>query len=307
METLLGRSEDKLLSRFEKPQKKIFCIVGCARSGSTLLYQYLASTGYFAYPTNVISRFYYAPYIGARIQQLLFDYDYKKETFPEKDSTSYSSDYGKTFGPYEPHEFWYFWNRFFAFKTVQKLSKREIDNVDWETLLKELHALETVFDKPLLLKTMNLNWHILDLKSRIEDIHFIYIKRDILYNAQSLILARRKIYGNDKQWYSFKPPNYNSLKNLTAQEQVIEQVTVNNQAIEKQLKELDQANYTKVNYSDFCKNPYSLLSEINVRENLKTSILKTNFSDSNTLKLEKKEIESLKSIIALRKSHKDEF
>src|SRR5690554_2255771 len=74
---LLAPVEEKALERFNKPNKKVFFIVGCARSGSTLLYQYLAKTNLFAYPTNLVSRFFYAPYVGARIQQLLLDNDSK--------------------------------------------------------------------------------------------------------------------------------------------------------------------------------------------------------------------------------------
>ena len=59
--------------------------------GSTLLFQYLAATGLFTYPTNFVSRFYYAPYIGARLQEMLFDADQAGEislkTPPDFEST----------------------------------------------------------------------------------------------------------------------------------------------------------------------------------------------------------------------------
>ena len=64
------------------------------------------------------------------------------------------------------------------------------------TFLKELHALEKASGKPILMKAMNLNWNLLDLKLKLPNIHFIYIKRDILYNAQSLLNARNKFFGN---------------------------------------------------------------------------------------------------------------
>ena len=51
---------------------KVF-VVGALRSGTTLFTQWLATTGLTAYPTNLLSRFYGAPLVGAKIQQLLTD------------------------------------------------------------------------------------------------------------------------------------------------------------------------------------------------------------------------------------------
>src|SRR5690554_5370560 len=95
LDELLTPVEQKVLNRFNKPQKKVFFIVGCARSGSTLLYQFLAKTNSFAYPTNLVSRFYYAPYVGARIQQLLLDNDSKGEIFNvENEQLEFKSNLG---------------------------------------------------------------------------------------------------------------------------------------------------------------------------------------------------------------------
>ena len=56
LEKVLGDSEKSILDQFSAPKKKVYLIIGCARSGSTLLYQYLAKSNYFVYPTNFLSR-----------------------------------------------------------------------------------------------------------------------------------------------------------------------------------------------------------------------------------------------------------
>ena len=283
LESVLGSAEGSILNKFKVPKKKVYFIIGCARSGSTLLYQYLAKTGYFVYPTNFLSRFYYAPYIGYRLQQALLDFDVKGEIF-QQDSikNNFSSNLGKTKGPKQAHEFWYFWNRFFKFGELQQLSKEEISNVNWSLFLKELHALEEASKKPILMKAMNLNWNLKDLQKRIPNVHFIYIKRDILFNAQSLLLSRDKFFGDYKEWYSFKTPNYHSLKKLNPRVQVVEQVIANNTAIETQLESVKNTNKTIITYSNFCKQPLNIIQQLNCNgANIIESNTDLNFKNGN--------------------------
>ena len=70
---LLGPAEDEIAARFDRPRYPVVLVVGGPRSGSTLMMQWLARLGLFACPTNLLSRFYRAPFIGAKIQQLLAD------------------------------------------------------------------------------------------------------------------------------------------------------------------------------------------------------------------------------------------
>lgn len=287
LEHVLGNSEKIILDKFSAPKEKVYLIVGCARSGSTLLYQYLAKTAYFVYPTNFLSRFYYAPYIGYRLQQALLDFDVKGEIFDAKnESFNFLSHLGKTTGPKQPHEFWYFWNRFFKFKELQQLSTKEIENVNWSLFLQELHALEYASSKPILMKAMNLNWNLTDLYNKIPNVHFIYIKRDIAYNAQSLLVSRNSYFGDYKEWYSFKTPNYYSLKNLTPAYQVVEQVISNNTGIEEQLLSIGDANKTIVSYADFCDNPSIVIKDLNSKG---SKIVEydpiVNFENGNTKKI----------------------
>ena len=64
---ILGPVEDRILQRYKMPKYPVIFIVGAPRCGSTLIMQWLAKTDRFAYPTNLLSRFYEAPYIGAKI------------------------------------------------------------------------------------------------------------------------------------------------------------------------------------------------------------------------------------------------
>jgi LPS sulfotransferase NodH len=262
LKKLLEAPENAAISELKEPQHPILFIMGCARSGTTLLFQYLAATGYFSYPSNILSRFYFAPYIGARIQQLLVDFDQKGEIF-SPDPIMFQSTLGKAKGPKQPHEFWYFWNRFFKFKDIQQLDQDALAEVDTDVFLKELAGIQKVFGLPLVMKAMNLNWNIPFLYNLHPQIFFIHIKRDLLYNAQSLLLARKKFFGNFTDWYSFKPPNYHQLVELPFWAQVIEQVLETNKAIEDSFKLLTGDRCISIRYEDFCERPSDVLSIIN--------------------------------------------
>ncbi len=250
-------------TEFKSDQPKLF-IIGCARSGTTLLTQLLAQHTEWCYPTNFLSRFYYSPYVGALIQKMLFELDDKGELFGmhETDTINLKSTLGKTTGALSPNEFWYFWRRFFKFNDIQQLTAKELNDVDIKLFENNLNALQTVYDKPLFMKAMIMNWNIEFLAENISNSYFVFIKRDTVYNAQSLLKARQNYFGNTNEWYSFKPPEYHLISREIPEKQVLEQVKCTNQAIENQLKELDESKYISIQYENLCANPTLVFSKI---------------------------------------------
>lgn len=263
--TLLNRTleddEESLIEEFNQPQKPVLLIIGNARSGSTLLYQWLASTGLFGYPSNIISRFYKAPYIGALIQKAFTDYDHHGELFSSQ-AITFQSSLGKTTGALSPHEFWYFWRRFFRFGEIQKLTDEELRGVPSGRFLSELAALEHAFKKPLLFKGMILNRNLSYLNRLIRPALFLHIRREDLRNMESLYHARVDYFGTAEKWYSFKPPEYPILKEMTVYEQLAGQVLLTNRAIENQFAEFPERNRLTIHYEELCRNPEKIYREI---------------------------------------------
>ena len=284
---ILTPCELELIMDMKNLSYPIVLIVGCARSGTTLLYQYLAQSGSFCYPTNLMSRFYYAPYIGAKINQLLVNLDYNGEILGGGLVSNYISSLGKTKGANSPHEFWYFWRRFFPFGDKDQLSRDQLANVDRVTFLKELASIQQVFQKTLLMKGLIMNWHIPYLASLSEKIFFIYIKRNIAFNAQSLLMARKEYFGTFDKWYSFKPIEYDSFSESSNEEQVVKQVFFTNQAIEKGLSELDSSRYLVVDYNSFCDNPANIFSEVGFLNEIGGAKFSSSFKISNKIRVTK--------------------
>ncbi len=256
---LLAGPEREVLNGYSEPQKPVLLIVGAPRSGTTLLMQWLAQSGYFAYPSNLISRFYQAPYIGARIQQMMTDpcYAFRNEMInpANQEDDWFSSDLGKTSGPLAPNEFWYFWRRFFQFNGRDHLTDEELRNVDMQTFLKELAALESAMKKPLAMKGLIINQHIPFIARHLQKVLFIHLRRNPFYNMQSIIHTRQKYFGDTQQWYSFRPPQYPQLKNDSVARQAAGQVYYLNLIVENGLAELDEKYVLQMDYESFCRNP----------------------------------------------------
>ena len=121
---LLACSEEAALEHFSSfKHHPVVFVMGPHRSGTTLFMQWLANTGVVGYPTNLLSRFFGAPVIGAQIQLLLTDprYDFRNEILEFNSAISFDSEIGKTRGALSPNEFWHFWRRFLPFRELDWL------------------------------------------------------------------------------------------------------------------------------------------------------------------------------------------
>ena len=243
----------------------IVFLMGPHRSGTTLFMQWLASTGVVAYPTNLLSRFYGAPVIGAQIQLLLTDprYNYRNEILDFNSEITFDSENGKTQGALAPNEFWYFWRRFLPFKELDWLSDEELFRVvDTDMLVRELTSITCVFEKAFALKSMILNYNIPFLDAIFEKAVFIQIKRDPIANIASILEARKRELGSEKEWYSFKIPEYTQLKELDPITQSAGQLHYINAAVTKGMATVDETRKLVVQYEDFCKNPMTVFSDL---------------------------------------------
>lgn len=240
----------------------VILVMGALRSGTTLMTQWLANTGEFVCPSNLMSRFYKAPVIGAKIQRLLLDpvFNFRNElTDVFSQDIVYKSENGKTQGALSPNEFWYFWRRFFPYAEldVDYMPDSELEKVfDKETFVKELMGIAGVFHKPLVMKGMIANYNIGFLDNILDSVIFIHIKRESGSNIASALEARKRQLGDSKEWYSFRIPEMKQLMQLDDPAiQVAGQISCTNDAIEKALENVAEERKIEIQYEDFCKEP----------------------------------------------------
>ena len=248
------------------PRHPTVFLVGCPRSGTTLLYQWLAGTGRFTYPSNLVSRFPSAPWVGARVQELLADpgLDFRGELNPDRDlcPADYRSRLGKTKGLLAPNEFWYWWRRFLPQGPTHRLSAAQLRGIDSETFRAELAAWESVLDRPVLLKALILNWNLPWLAGAVPGSVFLHIKRDPISTMRSLLAARRDFFGETGSWYSFRPPEYPELAGRSPAAQVAGQVHYTLRGVEEGLAAVGPGRHLTIEYEELCRAPAAVYDRL---------------------------------------------
>ena len=267
LNTDLQPSEKQLSSQYDGqiPPRPIVLIMGPLRSGTTLFMQWLAQTGLVAYPTNLLSRFYQAPIIGAKIQLLLTDprYNFRDELGELTRQSDFRSENGKTEGVMAPNEFWYFWRQFLADPARDVWSDDELrQSMDIGRMRAELAGLIDVFGRPFAAKGMLFNYNIPFFDTMFENVLFIQMRRDPVANVASALDARRRQLGSESFWYSFSIPEFEMLKELDPVSQTAGQVHFNSMAVAQGLSKVAENRKLVVDYEDFCTRPehyYELL------------------------------------------------
>lgn len=255
LNALLAPIEEQLISRFDKPRLPIVFIVGVPRSGSTLLAQILAQTGTFTYVSNFVARFWMAPYVGMLIEDTLGI----RRAHPVQ---SFVSRYGVTEGWTGPHEFGYFWSRWFHFGNTHKLGARELAEINRDKLCKELAALESLYNKPLFFKSLTCGLQISFLAEVLEKTVFVLCRRNPVYNMQSLLIGRTKVLGSKQCWFSLKPKEYPELLPLSPYEQIAGQVYYVLKDIEAAFSSLSSERFLQIRYEDLCSQPRAEVKKI---------------------------------------------
>ena len=302
----LWQVEQNLLQGAQSDLPIVF-IMGPHRSGSTLMLQWLADSSVFAYPTNLLSRFYNAPIIGAKLQLLLADsrFNYRDELKDFHSGIDFKSENGKTKGALAPNEFWYFWRRFLPYKDIEYLPTETLFEVAEPDLFKsELQGMMNVFQKPLALKGIILNYNIDFLDKLFDKAIFIHTKRDPLTNIASGLKAREKQLGSIDKWYSFKIPEYPELIKLDPYEQVAGQVYHINKAVEEGLSKVAEHKKMTVEYESFCKDPKAVFDELKDKLAANGYTVGIEYSQQASFKVTRKNIGDEKIINAYSKFKK---
>lgn len=296
----LYEAEKKVLEE-KVPEFPIIFIMGPLRSGSTLITQWLANSGIVAYPTNLMSRFYKAPIMGAKIQMLLTDerYNFRNEIRDFNSEVNFTSENGKTKGALAPNEFWYFWKKFLPDNQLDYWNDEELfEKADIQMMLSEFSGITDVFQKPFALKGMNLNYNIAFLDKVFDKAIFIHSKRDPLTNIASILKARERQLGSIDNWYSFKIPEYADLIKLNPYEQAAGQVHFINQAVEHGLKDVPEHKKIMINYEDFCNDPKYFYDELVEKLNIQGYSTEQPYEGEASFSLTRKEIKDEKIIKA---------
>lgn len=285
--TLAGLEKEYIADQRLSDRPVIF-VCGAPRSGTTLLTQVLAGTGLFNYIDNFTARFWRAPFIGLKIEKILGLRNLHGST-----GFSFTSDFGRTSGITGPHEFAYFWEHWLKPETSHHvIPVSHLKKIDIDGLRNEIQAILSLYNKPLFFKSI---WFLSNplLSYRLfTNVYFIFITRDLLSNALSILNARVKYLGDENKWFSVLPLNYSELKGKPVEVQALEQIKSINDEINKQAEDFPEK-VIRITYEELCGNPVDTILKISdyigikdidihsVRQKLPSSFTLKNMPDSS--------------------------
>lgn len=244
------RVTNETLSELEKriaPRSNSFdyppvFIIGAPRSGSTLLYQILVNTFKFGYLTNLHCRFYGAPYL----LQTSFG-----RWLPES-AAPYSSSFGRSVGLMSPSECGQFWYRWFRhYPQFVPMEDTSIESL--RSLRHVLVGLTSTFGLPMLFKNMLCALRLEPLSALLPEARFVFIRRNPLWTAQSLLLARQQLHGDKGIWWSMEPPDIEFLRTLPPEEQVVRQIDSIHRLIRIAAQAIGEEHFLEIRYEDLCQ------------------------------------------------------
>jgi len=255
----LQLSHTEILRTTVPSDDPLVLVIGAPRSGTTLMMQWLASSGCFSFPSNVLSRFFGAPTVGALVHRLLCDpaLQHGQELSALQESGGHQSDLGKTKGPAAPHEFWYFWRRFLPTVDIEPLGDAA-SQADLSGLRHELQTIASLLGRPFCCKGMMVQYDPPLFAEAVPEARFLYVHRDLDANARSLLRARERFFGDRRTWYSARPPGTNGLLGLTPEEQVRQQVMLTEESITDGLASMSSDRWVATSLEGFLANPQRL-------------------------------------------------
>ena len=246
---------EKPLYRDYKIEHPFLFIIGLPRSGTTLLSQILAYSLNVGYINNLMSRFWLAPLHGIRLS---------KNLIGEEKKSDFNSNYARTSHISDIHEFGYFWRYWLKKETFDDVTfvKEREKNIDWKDLRKVLSTIQVEFNKAIVFKNIFGSYHMLKFRNLLQKVIYIYIERDTLDVAVSILEARRKYYEDLNTWWSYQPIEYEQIKNLDYWHQIAGQIYFLKRFYAEQAKLCREKYVLRINYKALCTNPVDVLELI---------------------------------------------
>jgi hypothetical protein len=210
------------------------------------------------YPNNLTARFWRAPVHGMRLAKILG---------VEHIVTDFQSDYGKTSDLSDPHDFHYFWQHWFRMDAYPHDPRVKTAEIDWQGFGAQLRRMSTFWGRPGLMKAIEASFHMREVVAAYPQAVFVFIQRDLIDSAVSLLKGRRDNFGRADAWYGQVPPpeQFRELTDLPWHEQIGGQFKALLDMYEAQIAELPTRNILRLSYRALCEDPNAVMQLIAAR------------------------------------------
>lgn len=253
LDLAMRSSERKKYQKAKPPQEPIIFVIGAPRSGTTLVAQSLIKTLPLGYFNNLTSIFPSSPITALKT----FHWAYAKD----KHHVKTSSLYGRTTRISEPNDALYFWDRWMD-KDRKKIPA-SFSGKQEQMIKKFFGAFEAFEGGPMIQKVNRMNTFAQLVAEILPTAHFVCLDRNPVFHAQSLLIARRFIHGDENKSYGIKGDKPLALSSATNPIQSIcHQVLFHKEVLHRQKELIGEQRFIHLPYESFCEDPKSWVKEV---------------------------------------------
>jgi len=247
----MAAEDDRLTREFGPPEKPVVIVFSQPRGASTLFQQLAISCLDIGYISNLLARFWRAPYLGAQLEQSVRDPEYV---------SNFGSRYGNVAGAQEPHEWGWFWRHWLKLGGDETYCPQSVQ-IDSGGLLGKLGALEAVVGSSLLIDSIYAITNFDLLVSLLPRVVVVRLRRDLYYICNSHLNARLSRHGDIGAFYGHRPKNIEEILAIEDPvEQVVAQVKASEQEMLKTLKPFGAEGVFDMAYSDLVAKPQDAMN-----------------------------------------------
>ncbi|MHC4295126.1 MAG: sulfotransferase family protein [Planctomycetota bacterium] len=252
---LLRVQESLLIRDGERPSTPPTFIIGAPRAGTTLAYQLLTDQIRTSYICNFAASFPAFPVAATWLV--------RREI--RKYRSDFTSKYGRTKHRAGPCEGYVIWQRWFKWNGN---SEAQILPEDVVRARATVAALERVLGAPFINKDPHHSGRIHALHRAFPNCLFIWVRRNPIAAAQSLLKARRLSpreltdAPREQVWWGHRPREYQCIKTKHYVDQVCEQIYLTERNIADDLNIIGAKRRLEIWYEDLCSDTNAQLYRI---------------------------------------------
>jgi hypothetical protein len=234
--------------------RPIILFFGLPRCGKTFFSQMVSDHLDVGFPNNLSARFWRAPVVGLRLSRML----------KVEQGSSFASDFGKTGGLGDIHDFHYFWHHWLKLDDLSEDARSRAARIDWQGLAAQLAHLSAYWARPGIMKAIDATLFMAEIRAVYPKVLFVFLERDPIDSAMSLLVAREKNFGTRDHWYGQMPPKdvVAALDGQPWHAQIAGQFRALLDLYEENLTRLPAENYLRLRYDAFCANPEAELERL---------------------------------------------
>lgn len=244
--------ERKLVASYNQPSWPPIFIVGCPRSGTTVVYQSLIQSFRVSYFSNLMAIFFDFPATIAGFSSRLGGF-----TPPP----SFNSVLGSTKGWRSPNQGNRIWCRWFH-REGGRTVVPEWTNKTRQEIAGTIATIESTSGLPFINKWPALSTLIPRLVETFPTAVFICVRRDPLQTAQSILKARLDSTGDPNKPISRDSSCHSNFKHENYIDHVCSRVFGYNRDIDTSQQALGSERFFDVSYEEFCSKPRIVVEEV---------------------------------------------